>query len=128
MPALLRLRFYYLRHRDVQVTLSVWLILERYFEDVIICLLDPFMSKHFDGRFPRVGIAIAQAPSEDTFAVTDTQDAEIADFVHASRVNAATIDRINVPCSFNDEQNRGSSLFKIKQNCSSNLTFIRHLK
>jgi len=82
------------------------------------------VSKHFDCGFLRVWVAIAQTPSEDTFTVTDTQDAEVADFVHTSRVDAATVDGVYVSCSFNDEQDRGASLFKIEENGSSNLTFI----
>ena len=97
---------------------------EGYFEDVVVCLFDPFMCKHFDGCPFCVGIAVTETPAEDPFTVPDTQDAEVADLVHASRVDAATIDCVDVSCSLNDEQNSRSCLFKVKENGSSNLTFI----
>ena len=95
-----------------------------YFEDIVVCLFDPFVGKHFDGGFLCVWVAITETPSEDPFTVTDTQDAEVAYFVHTARVDASTINRVNVSCTFNNKQYRCTSLFKVKQDGSSNLTFI----
>src|ERR1700731_4768933 len=129
MLALLLRRFYCSPRRDVQVTHISIVLGERwgYFEDIVVCLFNPFVGKHFDGGFLCVWVAITETPSEDPFTVTDTQDAEVAYFVHTARVDASTINRVNVSCTFNNKKNRRASLFKVKQDGSSNLTFIRRL-
>jgi hypothetical protein len=87
-------------------------------------LLNPFVSKHFYSSFLCIGISITQSPAKDPFAVADTQNTEVAYFIHAAGVNTPTIDGVDVPRSLNDKQYRGASLLKIEEYCTTDLTLI----
>jgi hypothetical protein len=83
------------------------------------------VSKHFHCGFLCVGISITQSPSKNSLTVADTEDTEIAYFVHTSGVNTTTVNGIDVPSPFDNEQDCGPSLFEIEEHRTTDLTIIR---
>ena len=98
-----------------------------YLENIVICLLNPFMSKHSYGSLFCIRISITQSPSKNSFTIANTQNPKIPDLIHTSRIDTSTINCVNVPCTFNDEKDSSSSLFEIEKNCSTDLAFIRRV-